>query len=261
MRLDKFLAHYAHCSRKDAKNLIKRLRVCVNNVVCKQVDFEISEQTDVITVDDVVVNSLKDVYLMLHKPAGVVCARVDAHHQTVFDLLYPPYDYYVQQKKLHLIGRLDVDTEGLLLLTTNGLLTHKLISPKNHYDKTYLVALGYPVDASFYKKEINAGFLIPPQGEKNGFMSAPAKITFLSKKECESNVLYALPKTIFYDSLVLLTICEGKFHQIKRMFKVLGNEVVYLKRISFAGVMLDLDLLPGMYRPLRQDEISFLSDT
>ena len=167
---------------------------------------------------------------MLHKPQGVVTATHDNHDKTVMDLL----DSSVRKKDLFPVGRLDKDTEGLLLITNDGDLAHKLLSPKKHVDKTYLVYLAETIhDADIRKLESGVDI-----GEDK--LTLPAKAIKLT------------------DKAMKLTICEGKFHQVKRMLKAVDNEVVYLKRLTFGNLTLDEDLESGKYRPLSEDEIQAL---
>lgn len=173
-------------------------------------------------------------YLMLHKPAGVVSATEDRKERTVLDLLDVPY-----KKKLFPVGRLDKDTEGLLLLTDDGELAHKLLSPKRHVDKTYYAEVSGEVTKE-HIRQFREGLSI---GEKRPTLPAVLQIR-------KSGSV----------SEVQVTIHEGKYHQIKRMFESIGCQVLYLKRLSMGPLMLDENLMPGEYRMLTKREIQALKE-
>ena len=165
-------------------------------------------------------------------------------HQTVFDFLDEQYRTPYFEEKLHLVGRLDIDTEGLLLFTTDGAMTHKITSPKTHYPKSYFVRLAHKEDKNSQEKiftEFKKGIHIAPEANDPEADCKPVEaLEWLSDDEC------------------VLTITEGKFHQVKRMFKAVGNEVVYLKRLSIGSLKLDETLKPGEYRELTSDEVENL---
>lgn len=229
MRLDKYLAVAEAGSRSEVKSFCKKGWVTVNGTVCKQADQKIDEEKDEITLRGKVLTYKKYRYYMLHKPAGVVTATRDAHDKTVLELLTD-----VHTKELSPAGRLDKDTEGLLLLTNDGELIHNLLSPKKHVDKTYLVKT-----RDVLSKE---ALLALEQGVDIGeaALTLPARTQLLSDRE------------------LLLTICEGKFHQVKRMLQAVDNEVLYLKRLTFGSLRLDEALAPGEFRALSEDEIDKL---
>lgn len=230
MRLDKFLVSMEIGSRSQVKDFVKKGLVTVNGQFCKSSDLKINEEIDIIEYKGQRLQYRKYEYYMLHKPQGVVTATHDNHDKTVMDLL----DSSVRKKDLFPVGRLDKDTEGLLLITNDGDLAHKLLSPKKHVDKTYLVYLAETIhDADIRKLESGVDI-----GEDK--LTLPAKAIKLT------------------DKAMKLTICEGKFHQVKRMLKAVDNEVVYLKRLTFGNLTLDEDLESGKYRPLSEDEIQAL---
>lgn len=229
MRLDKFLVQAGVCSRSEAKNYIKKGLVSINDIPCKSSDTKIDEHRDIIRYKGELIGYQQYYYYMLHKPAGVITATIDTKDQTVMDLLNE-----AQGKDLSPVGRLDKDTEGLLLITNDGELAHFLLSPKRHVDKTYLVHTKYPVSQEAAKQLISGVDI----GEKE--ITKPAKVEIVDK-EC-----------------ILLTICEGKFHQVKRMLVAVDNEVTYLKRISFGSLVLDETLPKGAYRALTEEEIEAL---
>ena len=186
------------------------------------------------------------IYLMLNKPFGTVCTTVSDSHQTVFDLIDDKYKNNSAAGNLHSVGRLDLDTEGFVLLTTDGKMTHRLTAPESHIAKTYLVHLRDFVDETKRRKYAEAfahGVHIAPEKKAKAAMTAPAVLEWLEESDITA---------------CRLTITEGKFHQVKRMFSAMGNEVVYLKRIAIGSLFLDSALKTGEYRELRADELRFL---
>lgn len=230
MRLDKFLVMMAVGSRSQVKDLVKKGLITVNGIVCKTSDYKINEEFDTIQYKGHTLTYQPYQYYMLHKPKGVVTATQDDQDKTVMDLLDPD----VRKKDLFPVGRLDKDTEGLLLITNNGPLAHRLLSPKHHVDKTYLVHLSHAIDKEGIQ-QLEEGIDI---GDEKPTL--PAKVEKIN------------------DTIIHLTIREGRFHQIKRMVKGIGNEVIYLKRLSFGSLTLDKTLETGKYRPLTRTEIEEL---
>lgn len=229
MRLDKFLANSGIGSRKEVKELIKQGLVFVNDERIKNSDKNIDEIKDVIKIRDKCIEYRKYVYIMLNKPQNVISATEDNKHKTVIDLI-KGYDTY----NIFPVGRLDIDTEGLLLLTNDGKLSHNLLSPKKHVEKEYYVKLKENInDIDINKVENNIQL-------EDGYICKKAKIKRLSKNELN------------------ISITEGKFHQVKRMFKAVGNEVIFLKRVRMANILLDKNLKSGEYRELTEDELKGL---
>lgn len=228
MRLDKFLKDTGFGSRKEVKVLIKQKRVSVNDIVISNEGISVDEITDIIKVDNTQVIYIKFVYIMLNKPQGVVSATIDNVHSTVIDLIND-YKYL----DLFPVGRLDIDTEGLLLITNDGTLSHNLLSPKKHVDKTYYLETN-EVLTSDDINQIESGVLIDNE------LTLPAKLEIVN------------------DNKYLLTIHEGKFHQVKRMISSVGKKVTFLKRIKFGPLELDKDLPLGSYRLLTNEEIEEL---
>ncbi len=229
MRLDKFLANSGIGSRKEGKELIKQGLVFVNDERIKNSDKNIDEINDVIKIRDKCIEYRKYVYIMLNKPQNVISATEDNKHKTVIDLI-KGYDTY----NIFPVGRLDIDTEGLLLLTNDGKLSHNLLSPKKHVEKEYFVKLKENItDIDINKVENNIEL-------EDGYICKKAKIKRLSKNELN------------------ISITEGKFHQVKRMFKAVGNEVIFLKRVRMANILLDKNLKSGEYRELTEDELKGL---
>ena len=245
-RLDKLLAHEGFGSRKDIRKLLRNCEVLVNGNRTYDPSTQIDAENDTISVDGKEINLHKNLYLMMNKPQHYVCSTKVGQHETVFDLLAEEDLHGYLGGDLALVGRLDVDTEGLLLFTTDGKLNHYLTSPKNHVPKTYLVHLEKELDDDSrrqYESKLRAGIHIEAEGNEAACDCLGAEVEWLDEKELK------LP------SACLLTIYEGKYHEVKRMFAALGNKVVYLKRMAFACLKLDEKLLPGQYRDLTEDEV------
>lgn len=232
MRLDKLLANTGYGSRKDVKKLIKSNKVKVNEVIMKDSGSHINLEKDIVYVGDQLVNYQEFYYLILNKAPGYISATEDKREQTVIDLLPQKY----QNKGLFPVGRLDKDTEGLLLLTNDGKLGHKLTSPRHEIKKVYYVKV--------------AGMLTPEDIEKfsfgleigDGYLTKPAELKILHKGE---------------ESEAEVTITEGKFHQVKRMFLAIGKKVIYLQRIKMGELTLDPNLKIGKIRELTSEELSY----
>lgn len=240
-RIDKILAKHGFGTRKEVKKLLHAGVVSVNNKVITNQDFKIDMETDSLYVEGEKINLKSNLYIMMNKCQDVVCSSKDGLHKTVFDLLREEDNHSFMGGSLHCTGRLDIDTEGLLILTTDGTLTHRLISPKSEITKTYFIKLQEAVETQnqeFYIKKCKNGIEIPPEGNEAGFFSLPACLQFISNDTC------------------LLTITEGKYHQVKRMMKALNNQVVFLKRTAIGGLKLDEALAPGEYRELTSEEIN-----
>lgn len=255
MRLDKFLANSGIGTRKEVKEILKNKKVSVNDIFVKDGKIQIDEEKDVVKYENKIVNYKPFVYIMMNKPAGVISATEDNHHKTVIDLLnnnYKTYDIFP-------VGRLDIDTEGLLLLTNDGVLSHNLLSPKKHVDKKYYVKIARLLSESDIKKlengiKLEENFITKNakiEIIKNKFEKNSENFEFIENKKTENNVKEN-------ENLVYITISEGKFHQVKRMFKAVGNEVLYLKRIKMGNLWLDESLELGKYRELTEEELNSL---
>ena len=225
IRLDKFLCEAGAGSRSEVKLLIKKGRVTINGTVAKAPETKVDEKNDQVALDAQPLSYEKFVYYMLHKPAGVVTATRDNHEKTVMELLKD-----APGKDLFPAGRLDKDTEGLLLITNDGALSHRLLSPAKHVDKTYLVRTKAPVTDEM-RRRLEEGVDI---GDEKPTLPAKTELT--------------------EDGGLLLTVTEGRFHQVKRMLSAVGNEVVYLKRLSMGPLVLDGALSMGEYRALTPEE-------
>ncbi len=226
IRLDRYLTMCTDASRSQVREVLKKGRIAVNGRICRQADRKITEDMDRIEMDGRLLVYEPLVYYMLNKPAGVVSATKDSLDQTVVDLLQKE-----GRRDLFPVGRLDKDTEGLIILTNDGDLTHQLLSPRNHVPKTYYLTTVLAVTAQM-KEQLEEGVDI---GEKTKTKPSVCRIS-------DSHSM-------------LLTITEGKFHQVKRMLKSVGNEVTYLKRISMGSLELDPTLAGGEYRKLTDREL------
>lgn len=235
MRLDKLLARAGLGSRKEVKKLVKAGRVAINGIPADDGGRHVDPGKDTVTVDDRPIFYRQWIYLMMNKPQGVITATEDAALPTVVDLL----DDADAAGSLFPVGRLDRNTEGLLILTNDGQLAHRLLSPKHHIPKTYAARVrGWVTEEDVVR--FAEGIVL-----EDGSRTRPAVLKILAAGT---------------HSDVEVTLYEGKFHQIKRMFRALGKQVVALKRLSMGPLELDPALLPGMYRPLTEDEVRLLRE-
>lgn len=226
MRLDKYISNNSTLSRSQAVKEIKQANVTVNGKIILDGDYKVDENKDDILLNGERISYQKYLYIMLNKPEGVVSATEDTKQKTVIDLL--PQEY----KKFNLFpcGRLDKDTLGLVILTNDGHGAHRLLSPKNHVEKTYVYKCADPLSEN-NKQLIENGICL-----KDGYITKPCKI------KTESSTCGTI------------TLHEGKYHEIKRMFGAVGNKIIYLERISFGDIILDKNLKRGEYRFLTPQE-------
>ncbi len=246
VRLDKLLANSGYGSRSDVKALVRRGLVTVNGIPAERADIHVQLYHDKVAVDGQVLDVAVHAYYIMNKPSGYVCSSKGGAHPTVFDLLEEKDQGKRLGGELGIVGRLDVDTEGLLILTTDGELNHKLTSPKYHVSKTYFVQLENAVSESEQKEytdSVASGVEIPPEDHEPGAICRGGKLEWDSGDTC------------------LLTIYEGLYHEVKRIFAALGNRVVYLRRISMNQLTLDPSLALGRYRMLTEQELSALTLT
>lgn len=235
MRLDKFLVESGLGSRSQVKQLLKKGQVWVNGAAVTSAKIQIDERSDQIVVDGQTLVYEKFVYYLLNKPKGVISATEDDRHKTVLDLL----DDTARQKEVFPVGRLDVDTHGLLLLTNNGQLSHAMLSPKSHVAKVYQAQVAGLMDQADVERFA--------QGiELKDFTCQPAQLEIIERDEGAQT------------SLVRITLSEGKFHQVKRMVLACGKEVIDLQRLSMGPLQLDPDLELGQWRRLTEEEIQSL---
>lgn len=232
MRLDKYLAEMGVGTRSELKKAVRAGLVQIDGVTAKKPEEKVSPETQTITYQGKEIGYAAFEYYMLNKPAGVVSATEDRFDKTVIDLIETK-----KRRDLFPVGRLDKDTEGLLLITNDGDLAHRLLSPKKHVDKTYFARVHGKVteeDAEVFAAGVDIGEEKP---------TLPAVLNILVSDEI---------------SEIELTIREGKFHQVKRMFEAVGKEVIYLKRLSMGTLALDETLAPGAYRELTKEELERL---
>lgn len=230
-RLDKIISATGKKSRREVREMVRQGRVLVDGKPAPAADMKVDPQTAVILLDGEPLGYEKFTYVMLHKPAGVLTATEDRRQETVLDLLPPE----LRRRALSPVGRLDKDTEGLLLLTNDGQLAHRLLSPKSHVDKVYYAR----VDGALEPGDIAAFAAGMTLGD--GLECLPAELEILSPTEA------------------LVTLREGKFHQVKRMLAARGKPVLYLKRLSMGRLRLDPALAPGAWRMLTEEERSALN--
>lgn len=247
MRLDKFISNMTSLSRTEATERIYHNHITVNDKIKKDPALKVDPIKDLICIDGEKIEYEEFVYYMLNKPAGVVSATEDKKYKTVCDLIPSSRD-------IAPVGRLDIDTEGLLLLTDDGKLAHQLISPKKHVDKVYYVE----VDGKITDEVINGFETGIDYGEDKPSQPGRLEIvtdnsTVCKMHEHKSESLKAT-SDIKVDA-AYVTIHEGKFHQIKRMFEVYGLNVTYLKRISMGNLILDECLKPGEHKKISREEI------
>lgn len=231
MRLDKFLSNMGVVSRRELKSYIKKGAVTVNGTAAASADMQVDENCDRVSFCGEEIAYSRYVYIMLNKPAGYLSATEDSRTKTVLELLDERY----QKMQLFPVGRLDKDTEGLLIMTNDGDLCHKLLSPKYHVSKKYYVESENASKTSDVQSFSDGVYI------DGGYKTLPATLEITQDP---------------YKSYV--TICEGKFHQIKQMFRAVDNSVKYLERVEFGGIKLDRTLARGEYRALTDDEIAAL---
>lgn len=232
IRLDKYLADMGMGTRSELKKMIRSGRVQIDGVPAKKPEEKVNIESQTVTLDGKPVVYQTMEYYMLHKPAGVVSATKDKKEKTVLDLIDGQ-----KRKDLFPVGRLDKDTEGLLLITNDGDLAHRLLAPGKHVDKVYFAH----IDGRVTEEDIQQFAEGLDIGDED--LTLPAKLEILVSAE---------------ESEILLTIQEGRFHQVKRMFEAVGKKVTYLKRMSMGSLVLDEHLKKGEYRPLTKEELEKL---
>lgn len=238
-RIDKTLVHLGYGSRSEIKKWVKQGRVTVNGVVVKDSGIQCDPYKDRIEFDGEEIVYREFVYVMLHKPPGVISATEDVRERTVLDLLTPELRVF----DLFPVGRLDKDTEGLLLLTNDGQLAHDLLSPRKHVPKTYIA------DCAGSLGDREAGQFRAGVELDDGYVTLPAEMKVIEAGSYPDGS----PRT-----RIALTISEGKFHQVKRMLEAVGSSVTYLKRISMGPLELDEALPKGAFRELTEVELQSL---
>lgn len=244
-RLDNFLIQNRFCSKRGAKNFVLKNQVCLNGIRQENHKANINPEIDEIFVNEKKIEKQNHLYLMMNKPSGFVCSSVSDRSKTVYELLEKikiskPNEF----SKLHSVGRLDKDTEGLLLFTTDGNFSNYITRKENKISKTYYVELEKKLSKAeqlLYNEKFEKGIFLPEEKKAKSFTTLPAKIIWLSENSCN------------------LTIKEGKFHQVRRMFLAMNNFVTYLKRISIGKLFLDNSLAKGNFRELTEEEKKFLT--
>ena len=235
IRLDKYLADMGCGTRQEVKKFIRSGQVSVDGIVVKKPETKVEQTVQEVFLNGEKVGYESFEYYMLNKPAGVISATEDQSCQTVVDLIKDK-----KRKDLFPVGRLDKDTEGLLLITNDGALAHRLLSPKKHVDKCYFARICGKVteeDVRSFEKGVNIGSQEQPE------ITMPGKLEIITSDDI---------------SKIRLTIQEGKFHQVKRLFQAVGKEVIYLKRLRMGTLILDENLGIGEYRPLTKEELEKL---
>lgn len=235
MRLDKYLADMGVGTRSQIKEDIKKGKVFVNDMMIKTPELKVLPDSDIIFYDNELISYTKWEYIMLYKPAGVLSATRDKKIPTVLDLLKEK-----KRKDLFPVGRLDKDTEGLLFITNDGLLAHQILSPKNHVAKCYYVEVNGSLTQEMIE-EFQTGLKL-----EDGYVTLPSELKILKNMETQAQAE--------------VTIYEGKYHQVKRMFEAIGRSVMYLKRLSMGSLVLDPNLEKGEYRYLTKEEIECLKE-
>ncbi|MBS2970105.1 rRNA pseudouridine synthase [Metabacillus sp. KIGAM252] len=236
MRIDKLLATIGYGSRKEVKKMLKTGAVLADGTVIKDAKTHVDPEKQIVTVHGEQVEYREFIYLMMNKPPGVLSATEDIAQHTVIDLLTPEDAV----REPFPVGRLDKDTEGLLVITNDGQISHQLLSPKKHVPKTYYAVISGEVtesDISAFKKGVTLD---------DEYVTKPARLIILKSGDT---------------SEIELTITEGKFHQVKRMFEAVGKKVTFLKRLTMGDLELDEDLEPGEYRDLTDEEVEILRNS
>lgn len=234
IRLDRILAHMGFGTRAEVKKIIRQKRVAIDGKITNVINTQVIVDEQKITVDGIAVEYQEFFYFIMNKPQGVISATKDNMHKTVIDLL----SLEDQKKDVFPVGRLDIDTEGLLLLTNDGQLTHKLLSPKKHVPKIYYAK----VEGEVTKEDVK--ILAEGVTLSDGYVCMPAYLHIVNAGEI---------------SEIELTINEGKFHQVKRMMQAVGKEVVYLQRVGMGALKLPEDLELGAYKKATKEEINLIS--
>lgn len=234
MRIDKLISNMGYGSRKEVKSLIKQGEVSVNDILIDNSSVKISPISDIVKIAGEIVEYKEHIYIMMNKPKGYISATEDNMHKTVLDILDEKYLIY----RPYPAGRLDIDTTGLLIITNDGDLTHNIISPKKEIVKRYEAYIQGRVGESEIEAFKNGIYL-----DKEDYHTLPAKLEIIQRGEI---------------SKVIVSIKEGKYHQVKRMFESVGMRVIDLKRLSIGWLDLDEDLAEGDYRELEESEINKL---
>ncbi|HEY0828756.1 MAG TPA: pseudouridine synthase [Bacilli bacterium] len=247
-RLDKVLSHMGYGTRSEIRKMVKGRSIQVNSTAVKDSGLQVDPTLDTIQINGKFVIYREHIYLMMNKPQDVISATEDNRDRTVLDLLPSEYRAFEPFP----VGRLDKDTVGLLLLTNDGKLAHNLLSPRKHVAKTYYAEVEGRVDQA----DIEA---FDKGVQLDDFITMPAKLVILSVSQEEAGLSESAGAPLHPCSRIELTIQEGKFHQVKRMFLARGKKVTFLKRLSMGPLRLDDSLAPGEYRELTENELAVLA--
>lgn len=235
-RIDSILVQQGFCSKRSVKNFVKNNNILINDVPCENSKQLVDLEKDVICVNSVVLPKIEYTYILMNKPLGYVCSTVSDRSKVVYDLL--PLEF--QKLNLHCVGRLDKDTEGLLLFTNDGNFSDYLMRSENHIFKTYYVELENSVsvdEQQQYVVQFGNGIFLEGEKKAESFVTLPATLEWISDKSCN------------------ITICEGKFHQVRRMFFAMKNEVTFLKRVAIGKLFLDSCVQLGNCVKLTKEDI------
>ncbi len=257
-RLDEVLTLQGFTTNRSVRRLLQSRNVTVNGVRVTIPSSPFVRGKDILCVDEKTVPTPPNLYIMLNKAQDRVCTHTAGHHASVFDSFPEEIRRPPLLPVLHSIGRLDLDTEGLLILTTDGRLSHRMTTPEFRIPKTYLVYLRDELtdeEKAQYELEVNKGIFIKEYRKTRAFVSAPAKIEWVSHDNPYCTLVSSDGTREGLNTVCLLTLTEGKFHEVKRIFYALGNEVMFLKRVAFGSLTLDTALLPGQWRFLTDSEV------
>ena len=253
-RLDKILSNNGFGTRKEVKHFIRSRVVTVNGELVTDPDAHVNINSDTIAINGIPVTVKSNIYLMMNKAAGYVCSTRGGMHPIVYDLLKDEDHRKFLGGEIGTIGRLDLDTEGLLIFTSDGDLNHRLTAPKWRVPKVYQVYLRDSVTEESMKEYVERlakGVHVAAEGKEEEADCLPAELEWCRKEDYDFNGKNP-------EAVCNITVYEGKFHEVKRLFQALGNEVVYLKRLSINGLALDPSLKCGEYRELTEEEIKIL---
>ncbi|MCR5762486.1 MAG: pseudouridine synthase [Treponema sp.] len=260
LRLDELFVRQELSTYRRTRRFLQEHTVLVNGTRILEAGTIIDVRKDILLIDGKEYPLQKELYIMMNKKQNTVCTADEGWHERIFESIDEKYLHPKGLNKLHAVGRLDLDTEGLILLTTDGKLSHRLTDPKTHITKTYLVYLrDYcpPEKQKLYTKRFAEGITVEAEKKSPAFTAQPAAIQWYNEENHNEIKKYCTltSSTACELTFCTLTITEGKFHQVKRMFKAMGNEVIFLKRIAMGPLWLDSSLRPGQYRQLTEKEV------
>lgn len=242
--ISRILINNGFCSVRSVANFVRKNQIYVGGQKVQTLDFPVFVEKDIVCINGKALPLRSHLYFMMNKPLGYVCAASNDRHPVVYDLFScANLNIPKELGTFHSVGRLDSETEGLLLFTTNGSFSHHLTAPEFHVKKTYAVTLEKPVgveEMKLYECSFNSGITLPADKKAGESKALPAQIEFTSSKECK------------------IIVQEGQFHQVRRMVQAMGNSVVNLKRVAFGGLLLDEKLAPGDFRKMSLEELNLI---